>query len=344
METAFSWYGFIRDNGILTALGKKISIATPLYTYVLAISTILGSYIPKIIAIKLFSITADLLNAFYIYKIVRLKYLTGRIPFWAAGAFLILPTVFVNSAFWGQYDACYTVFLVASLYFFLKEKPIWGMLAFSFAFAFKLQAVFYVPFLVILLFKRRTKWWHYLLVPIVYILICIPLVVLGRSWLDVLTIYLGQADFYHALSLNAPNLYIFFPDTYSQVGIYIGLLIATVGICSWIILSIRNKIVLDQKMLVLIALISVAITPFLLPEMHERYFYPADVFSLITAFFIPELWFLPLTYQVISGLSYTVFMLHASVNNVVIAASINTAGVVFLLRRQFKEKRILVPK
>ena len=36
---------------------------------------------------------------------------------------------------------------------------------------------------------------------------------------------------------------------------------------------------------------SVALVPFLLPKMHDRYFYPADIFSLLAAFYMPEFGF-----------------------------------------------------
>jgi len=75
----------------------------------------------------------------------------------------------------------------------------------------------------------------------------------------------------------------------------------------------------------------------LLPKMHERYFYPADVFSLVAAFFIPEIWFVPIAYQVISLLSYTPFLLGANSQKVIpIAALMNTLTIGFLLWKQWK--------
>jgi Gpi18-like mannosyltransferase len=37
------------------------------------------------------------------------------------------------------------------------------------------------------------------------------------------------------------------------------------------------------------------LVPFVLPSMHERYFYLADVLTLILAFYLPrQLWFVPI--------------------------------------------------
>jgi len=87
-----------------------------------------------VIAIKLLPILFDFISTYFVYRIVRLKYPTGNKPYWAAGLFFVLPTIFINSAHWGQMDALYTTFLIISLYFFLKEKPLLGMLAFALSF------------------------------------------------------------------------------------------------------------------------------------------------------------------------------------------------------------------
>jgi hypothetical protein len=42
--------------------------------------------------------------------------------------------------------------------------------------------------------------------------------------------------------------------------------------------------------------------------MHERYFYLADVLSVVLAFYRPRLWYLPLIVQASSFLSYVPFL------------------------------------
>jgi Gpi18-like mannosyltransferase len=44
--------------------------------------------------------------------------------------------------------------------------------------------------------------------------------------------------------------------------------------------------------------------PFVLPKMHERNFYPADVISIIFALYFPRLFFVPIVMNVISFFSY----------------------------------------
>lgn len=336
MKLYIQWYTNLQ-GGILPALGKNFTNYTPPYTYLLTLATMTSNFLPKVAAIKLISVLADFINTFLVYKIVRMKYQKGLRPIIAAGIFLCLPTIFINSAIWGQTDSIYTIFLLASLYFFLKERSFLGMLAFSISFAFKPQAIFFIPFLVILFFKKQVKLWYFLLVPAVYIIFCLPVIFLGRGWVDVLTIYFNQNEpFFYLLSGNAPNLYIFIPNRYFQQGVVIGLCITLFWICTWIVVTVRGNIPLNRDRLALIALISVALLPFLLPKMRDRYFYPADIFSLVVGFFIPEIWFVPVAYQIVSGLSYTIYLLSAPVVFVYIGAMVNVIVVAFLLWKQYR--------
>jgi Gpi18-like mannosyltransferase len=44
--------------------------------------------------------------------------------------------------------------------------------------------------------------------------------------------------------------------------------------------------------------------PFLLPKMHERYFYPADVFTILLAFYCPRFFMVPIGMSIISYFTY----------------------------------------
>jgi Gpi18-like mannosyltransferase len=113
----------------------------------------------------------------------------------------------------------------------------------------------------------------------------------------------------------------------------IGMLIALIASASWAYFH-RNS---ADRMegVVFAALVSVALTPFLLPKMHDRYFYPADVFSILVAFLTPQLWFIAIAYQVISGLVYSIFLFEAHRSTMLILATqLNTVVLVYLLWKQ----------
>ena len=97
-----SWYDFIVNNGYFYALKHGFSSYTPTYLYLLVFSSLSG--LPKIVAIKLISIIFDFVCAFFVYKIVRLKYPEGMAPIFAALLTLFSPTVVINGSFWGQSD------------------------------------------------------------------------------------------------------------------------------------------------------------------------------------------------------------------------------------------------
>jgi hypothetical protein len=54
----------------------------------------------------------------------------------------------------------------------------------------------------------------------------------------------------------------------------------------------------------------VVLVPYLLPAMHERYFYLADTLTVLSAFYLPRrLWYLPIIEQFASLFSYLPFLL-----------------------------------
>jgi Gpi18-like mannosyltransferase len=246
----------------------------------------------------------------------------------------------INSSLWGQADAIYTLFLLVCLYYLLIYKPLLGVSAFGIAFAIKAQAIFIFPLLIILFFKKRIAWPYFLLVPLIYALFCLPSVLLRRSWLDVFSIYLFQSSFYHDLSRHAPNLYIFMNSFPYDLGVTVGLIVTVVAISCWIWFSAHSKSELSQNAIVLTGLMSVALVPFLLPKMLDRYFYPADIFSLIAAFYLPELWFVPILYQIISASAYLVSLFDASLMLIKVTALLNAATIFFLV---WKQVRLLAP-
>ncbi len=334
----FVWYQNILDNGIAVSFREHLIGYTPAFWYLFAGTTLLDPILPRVTAIKLLPILFDFISTYFVYKIVRIKYPHGNLPYWAAGLFFTLPTIFINSAQWGQVDALYTTFLIISLFFFLKEKPLQGMLAFALSFSIKFQAIFFVPFLVILLLKKKVQWWQFLLVPAVYVVSCIPAVLLGSSWLDVLTIYLRQTALFSQLTVNAPNLYIFVPWEVAEPALRTGFIVAICSLAAWIIFTALDKREITPERMVLLALISVSLTPFVLPRMHERYFYPADALALIVAFFNPDLWIVPFAFQLSSGLASAVYLKGKPPEPVMYGAIINTVILIVLIVYQFSRQ------
>ncbi len=65
---------------------------------------------------------------------------------------------------------------------------------------------------------------------------------------------------------------------------------------------------MTSEILLKIALVFALAIPFLLPEMHERYFYLADVLSILYAFYFPRYFFVAVIMQACSLLSYAPYL------------------------------------
>ena len=189
----FPWYDTIAQRGGFAALrDTSFSNYSPPYLYLITITTYFP-VIPKIIAIKFFPLLFDILCAFAIYKIARI-FQGKRVAWIAFFAALLAPSVWVNSAWWGQCDSIFTAFLLFSILFLLKEKPLWALVMFSIAFCFKIQAVFLAPFILMMFITRRIPW-KWLFVPVgVYALMMLPALIAGQPVFPLLTVYLRQSD------------------------------------------------------------------------------------------------------------------------------------------------------
>lgn len=338
------WYDQLARQGF-SAMRTGFSNYTPPYLYLLWIVTWTRTLIPEIIAIKLLSILFDAGNAVCIYKISRIKYPEGSVPLLGAAIFFALPTVMLDSAWWGQADSIYTFFMLASLYFLLRDRPLPAMIFFGIAFAFKLQAIFFAPFLFLLMLKRRIAWTYAVIVPLIYVGMILPAVMTGRPFFDALTIYSEQADTFHQLTMKAPNLYQFIPKSWYEPILILGLGFTAMLALVWAIGYARKIKNWTPEMMLMCAAVSVTMIPFFLPKMHERYFYVADVMFLLLVIYLPRLWVMLLTSQAVSAITYSIYLFSHHKPGpesagpesplLIIAVLINTLLVGFLLWKQY---------
>lgn len=333
-----TWYDYIYANGVTSLADGSFSNYPPAYLYLLWLFTLLSRWVGQVSAIKLIPTLFDLLSTYVIFLMARLRYKSDK-PYFIAACFFAMPTILFNSTGWGQIDSLYTSFLLVCVYLLLNKNPFWALVAFGVAFSFKSQSVFLLPFLGILFLKGSIRWFHFLSVPAVYLILGLPAAMIGRSWWSIVSIYGGQVGQFRDLSRNAPNLYIFIPGTYYDSGLRIGLAIFVLVMLVWGWVNWRAKIKLSDRQIILMALAALTLVPFVLPKMHDRYFYPVDVFSMAAVIFAPEMWFVPLLYQIISGFSYSAFIMSAPKVLVMLAALINTTAVIFILRKQYSSLR-----
>ena len=261
------------------------------------------NYLPgrTIIKVKLFSIIFDYLGAVAGGLIVARVYemqkdLNGRlfkcrkyakeILFVAAyAAVLFYPSAVLNGAYWGQCDMVYVTFLLYMIYALLRDKPSVAMILLGCAFSFKLQAVLILPVLIIYYWKtRKISIRHFLWVPIVMELLCIPAIIGGCSVFVPFSVYLRQLGRYPYMYVFYPNIWAIFKDAPYYIFSTVANLsiIAVLGVFAVLVIQNGKKETAQQWLRYV--LWSVFFTMCFLPCMHERYGMLLEIVAILYAF------------------------------------------------------------
>ncbi|NLJ31322.1 MAG: DUF2029 domain-containing protein [Clostridiales bacterium] len=293
------WFTALREGGGFAAVGMNIGDYMPTYLYLLAPLT----YFPvsALTAVKLVSTLGDLVLAVAVMKTVNLNFSGKTYGIAAYALVLFLPSVFLNSAVWGQCDAIYTAALVFCVYNLMRGRDLPAVISFSVAFVFKLQAVFLAPFVLLMLLRRKIRPSSLLAFPAVYLAAVLPAAALGRSLKDLLTIYYSQAGQYTLVAMFLPNLYTWLPESTPVYISRAAVLLAGGLVLTALFCLSRKNYRLTKGITVTLALFFALMVPFVLPYMHERYNFPADILSVIFAFYFPRRWYLAAVIQVASA-------------------------------------------
>ena len=278
------WVEFFRQNGGFAALSQPVGNYNIPYLYFLA----LFSYIPAsdLYLIKLLSIFFDVLMAWAAMGIVGK--LGGSLA-QRLGIFftvLLLPTVVLNGALWGQCDSIYVALALMSIYWALDDKPVLSMLAMTLSFGFKLQAVFVMPVLAILWMQGKFKLRHFFIFPIAYIVLVLPAVLLGRPFLDTITLYFSQTgSIGSGLNYNSPSVFgIFWNVQNEALASKLAIISAFVFMLLILFVCYVNRSRLSSRAMLAAAVLLAVGIPFLLPHMHDRYFFAGDILTVVMAF------------------------------------------------------------
>ncbi len=286
------WVNYYRSNGGFRAFSQLppyCNYHVP-YLYFLA----LFSYAPAgadLYLIKLLSVFFDLIMAWAAMKLV------GRVtdkPGLRAGSFfavLFWPTVFLNGSLWGQCDSIYVAFLLLGLWLALEDRPILSLVMFALSFGFKLQAIFVLPIILVLWMCGKYNWKHLFTLPLAYLLLILPAVLLGRPFLETVLFYLNQTgSIGDGLNYNSASIYAFFwnlPEEQKDSAAAMGILGAAAYLLNLLAIAWVNRKRLSDRALLCLALLMAIGLPFLLPHMHDRYFFSADLLSLVLVFSMP---------------------------------------------------------
>lgn len=302
------WVDFFRENGGWSALSQSIGNYNVPYLYFLALFSYSG--VRDLYLIKLLSVFFDVVLAWAVLRLVRVC--RGGEKAQTAGFIiaLFLPTVVLNGAYWGQCDSIYGAFALLGVCFALERRPVLSVVSVALSFAFKLQAVFVMPVYLVFVFTGRIKWRHLLVFPLTYFIAVLPAVLTGRPLLDTLLLYFSQADSVgDALNYNSSSVFALVRgdvnrQLFSLLGIG-GAAAFLLLVYAW--LFFRRRDITERTLLCCSLLICLGV-PFFLPHMHERYFFIADVLSLVLAVLVPCMTLVPVLVSFGSLLGYYAYL------------------------------------
>ena len=138
----------------------------------------------------------------------------------------------------------------------------------------------------------------------------VPAVIMGRPFLDTITLYFSQTgSIGSGLNYNSPSIFAVFwqlrePEPASTIAIAAAFIyMVNLLAVAWV-----NRTRLSDRAVIALAVLFAVGIPFLLPHMHDRYFYAADILSVVLAYAMPVLWLAaPLT-QFASLLGYHAYL------------------------------------
>ncbi|MBR4099632.1 MAG: hypothetical protein IKK55_01430 [Clostridia bacterium] len=280
------WFNEVASSGGLSALNKQIGDYNLIYQTIISVMTYLK--VDCVISYKVISIFFDYILAIVVaFLVCYLKDKEKSSMYFCLSYTLVLffPTVIINSAFWGQCDSIYTAFIVLMILQLLKEKYTSAFIFFGVSLAFKLQAIFVLPFILCYYFyKRKFSIFNFIISFGVFWGSGIVAFLYGRDLLAPLKIYAFQSGEYKRMYMNFPSFWMLIGENYNDFKIS-AILITFVlcGIALYLILSGAFSPDTKEKILLLATALIWTVILFL-PSMHERYSYVLDIFLIVICF------------------------------------------------------------
>ena len=361
------WLGIFREGGP-AMLAQNVGDYNLIYQYFLLLITMTPLH--DLYLIKWISVAFDFALALVMMRAAgRFGSERARLP--VLLVMLIFPTVLLDGACWGQCDSVYVFFIVLSLYMLATDRPTRSAIALAVAFAFKLQTIFFFPVVLLGLLHKKFNWRHALAFFAAYVATMIPSLLAGRPFLDALSVYANQSmgQYYDRLTYGAPSLYMFFPMMDFSTGqafkwmryipgldalgtngyldpnlfpdlqhaalyacVILTLIVVIYWLCHW--REITMDMTLDLAMFFAIFL------PFVMPKMHERYFFLADVLSVLYAVRHSRRRFLPLLVAGASLTSYCSYLMRQVPVDQRVSALMMFAALVIVSRDLLENMRL----
>ena len=276
----YPWLDHIRAAGPRRAFAEPFSNNTPAYLYLLALAAPLVGWISAMTAIKALSIGGTL----WLAAAMRRLLLAARAdePGRTALFVPLVPSVALNAALLGQCDALWSAPCLLAVAAAVEGRAAWTLAWWGLAFAIKVQAIFLGPFVAAFVIGGRVPIRRWAIPAAIYALVMVPAWLEGWPALDLATIYLHQTGNFEFISMNAPNLWHLVQQVPGSARLNLTpAAIALAGAAGIAFIFFLRRA--GRERLLEAALLSALIVPGLLPRLHDRYFFLADMLAFALA-------------------------------------------------------------
>ena len=272
------WIAKLAAGSFAEGMKANIGEYNVLYQYILFVITRLG--VPALYAVKTATFIGDAFLAGACAKLAGEKH--GLTAF---GAALLLPTLVLNGGMFAQCDSLYAACALWGLALALDQKPAGSAACFALSLSFKLQSAFILPMVAVLWAGRKLRVREALIFVLTLLAVMLPALAGGKSLGDIVSIYTAQTGLYTGLNYNAAGFFGLMETTGLDVYAYGNFAMTLAfGVCALLVIhGVRRAQTMTDGDYVRLALLMVLMIVFLLPRMHERYFYMAVPLSAVLA-------------------------------------------------------------
>lgn len=286
------WSSQLKEIGNIHALAAYPGDYNYPYVTILYLLTFLP--ISSLYSIKTVSVMFEFLEAGLLSSIVMHAVTDKRHYGMGALAYALVlcnPLVIINSSYLAQCEAIWAALGLLSFYLIVvKEKPAWSMIAFGMALSMKPQAIFILPFLLIFFFyKKKFSFLHILWIPVTIEVLCIPAIIGGCGWDCAIKQYRYLLGEYPSMFYYYPNIWTWFQKAPYYVFGTMATVFTFITLLLFAVLFVKSgkKYVLQDY--IQYAAWTAMTCTMLLPCMHERYNYLAEILLPVSAVFDKKL-------------------------------------------------------